>query len=128
MRIGAVEAGSEAHGTGGGARRCPAAAIIAFAFVGILIVAACIYAEVSTRALRSLKEYDPVRDASFFDEATDGSWTTPLDGPLTVVLYTDGDLVFQYGDSTDPGREIAEKWVSSIRPPMETISSATAWT
>lgn len=43
----------------------------------------------------------------------DSNWTTPSDGPLTVILYTDGDLVFQYGDSTDPGREIAEKWVSS---------------
>ena len=56
--------------------------------------------------------YDEARDAGTFDPATDGAWTTPDDGALTAVLYDDGDLVFQYGDSTAAGRAVG--WTGVI--------------
>lgn len=96
--------------------------VVALAALVILLAASAV-AGGPARGPWLLHGYDPQRDAGSFDERTDGGWTSPSDGPLTVVLYADGDLVFQYGAGTTPGRGVEAVWSAQAADGSDLFSS-----
>ncbi len=96
--------------------------VVALAALVILLAASAV-AGGPARGPWLLHGYDPQRDAGSFDERTDGGWTSPSDGPLTAVLYADGDLVFQYGAGTTPGRGVEAVWSAQAADGSDLFSS-----